>query len=333
MAKVTGLPVVNSSSYDGATALADAALMCHSIQKENKSQKLLVAKSVWPQYLEVLTSYMNGRQIEIEMINYDSNTGMLNLDELRSKIQRENPLGFLFQSPNAFGIIEDIEKVTAICHDAEVISVLSFNPLTIGLLKTPGELGVDIVTGEGQPLGMHLNAGGSSLGILSTHSKYRQYVPGRLIGKVKDIKGNLAYSLVFEEREQHMAREKANTNICSNQALNAIRAAIFLSYVGENGFRNLAMLNSQKAQYLMTNLLKLKGFELLFNGIIFNEFILKLPIAVETVIEKMLAKKIFAGINYEKVSGIENTLLVSVTEKLDKGNLDYYISTFKEILA
>ncbi|MDM8564526.1 aminomethyl-transferring glycine dehydrogenase subunit GcvPA [Candidatus Halobeggiatoa sp. HSG11] len=333
MAKITGLPIVSSSSYDGATALADAALMCDSIQKENKNQKLLVAKSIWPQYLEVLKTYMSGRKIEIEMIDYDIKTGMLNFDELRNQIQQENPVGFLFQSPNAFGIIEDIAKVTNICNNAKVISVLSFNPLTIGLLKTPGELGVDIVTGEGQPLGIHLNAGGSSLGILSTHSKYRQYIPGRLIGKVKDIKGNPAYSLVFENREQHVAREKANTNICSNQALNSIKSAIFLSYVGETGFRKLAMLNYEKTQYLMNNLLKLKDVELVFNGMVFNEFVIKFPISVKIIIEKMLSKKIFAGIEYKNISEIENTLLISVTEKLDKGDLDYYISSLKEILA
>ena len=266
LSKVTGLEVVNSSSYDGATAAADAAWVCCSINKNKKKKKVLVAESFWRDYREVLDTYMQNRGVEVETVAYDKITGRIDLFQLEHKLKTQEPAGFLFQSPNAFGVLEDTEQVAKLCREYEVISSLSFNPLMSGLFKTPGQMGVDIVTGEGQPFGIHLNAGGSSLGIFSTKKEYKKYVPGRLIGKVTDIRGNLAYSLVFEDREQHVAREKSTSNICSNQALNAIRAGVFLAYIGERGLKNLAAINAAKAEYLVKEICSLPNTRLAFSG-------------------------------------------------------------------
>lgn len=332
LSKVTGLDVVNSSSYDGATAAADAAWVCCTINKDKKKRKILVAESLWRDYREVLDTYMQNRDVEVETVAYDKTTGTIDLVQLEHKLKTQEPAGFLFQSPNAFGVLENTEQVAKLCREQEVISSLSFNPLMSGLFKTPGEMGVDIVTGEGQPFGIHLNGGGSSLGIFSTKKEYRKYVPGRLIGKVTDIRGNLAYSLVFEDREQHVAREKSTNNICSNQALNAIRAGIFLAYVGERGLKHLATINAAKAKYLVDEISSLPNTRLAFSGHYFNEFVVVFSLNVETIIRKLLKKKIFAGINYQKAFSIDNALLVSVTEKLSIDDMNTFVTELRAVL-
>lgn len=332
LSKVTGLDVVNSSSYDGATAAADAAWVCCTINKDKKKRKILVSESLWRDYREVIDTYMKNRDVEVETVAYDKITGTIDLVQLESQLKTQEPAGFLFQSPNAFGVLENIEQVARICREKGVISSLSFNPLISGLFITPGEMGVDIVTGEGQPFGIHLNGGGSSLGIFSTKKEYRKYVPGRLIGKVTDIRGNLAYSLVFEDREQHVAREQSTNNICSNQALNAIRAGMFLAYVGERGLKNLATINAAKAKYLADKICSLPDTRLAFSGHYFNEFVIVFPLDVETIITKLLDKKIFAGINYQKYFSINNSLLVTVTEKLSIDDMNTFVSELRTVL-
>lgn len=327
MSAITGLEVVNSSSYDGATAMADSAWVSCAIKNK---KCILVAENVWREYLEVLTTYMNNRNVEIVLVKFDELTGEIDYNDLAKKLNTKKASGFIFQSPNAFGVVEDIKRVSDLCKQADAISSVSINPIIHGILKTPGEQGVDIVTGEGQPLGMHLYAGGSSLGIFSTKKIYRKYVPGRLIGKVTDINGRAAYSLVFEDREQHVAREKATSNMCSNQALNAIRAGIYLAYVGEQGLTNIAKINADKAEYLLAKLVKIHGVKRRFSGIYFNEFVVSLPINTETVIAKMQNNKIFAGINYRGFFGLDNELLIAVTEKLSYEKLDDYAKCLEE---
>lgn len=329
MSKITGLEVVNSSSYDGATAMTDAAWVCCSIKN---TKKILVAGNIWKEYREVLNTYMLNRNIEITAVDFNNKTGEILYSDLEEKLKINGISGFIFQSPNAFGVMEDMRRISTVCDTHNVLSSVSINPMAQGLFESPGKHGVDIVTGEGQPLGMHLNAGGSSLGIFSTRKKFRKYVPGRLIGKVTDIKGNLAYSLVFEDREQHVAREKATSNICSNQALNAIRAGIYLSYTGEMGFQNIAKINAAKAEYLLNKLLQIKGVEQRFSGNYFNEFVISLPVDVSVALKKMREKKIFGGVNYKGMFCLDNELLVSVTEKLSKDNLESFVDALKGAL-
>jgi len=333
LAAVTGLPVVNGSCYDGATALADSAWACCLISGKHKQGELLVAESIWPHYRKVLDTYMDGRQIVRHGLAFDAKTGRIDIGALDAALAKHKPAGFLFQTPNALGIFEDVKAIAEICAKHGVISSCSFNPIAAGLVTPPGELGIDIVTCDGQPLGLSLSAGGPSVGVFATKKEYRKYVPGRLIGKVTDINGNLAYALVFEDREQHVARERATSNICSNQALNAIRAVIFLASIGENGLAKLAALNTRKAHYLAEALTKIPGVKLVYSGAFFNEFVVALPKPVAGIQKALLAEKIFVGIDYSGQFGLQHAMLVTATEVKSKADMDAYADALRKALA
>lgn len=332
ISKLTGHNVVNSSCYDGGTALADAAWMTCLIN-DSRDNVILVQDSIWPQYQEILDTYMTSRNVELVRVPFDQNTGQMDLLALEQLMINHNPSGILIQSPNAFGVLEKVEKIASMAKDNDVISALSFNPLLSGLIKTPGELGIDIVTGEGQPLGLSLNAGGPSLGIFSTRERYRKYTPGRLVGMVTDIHGELAYSLVFEDREQHVAREKATSNICSNQALNAIRAAIYLASLGEKGLGYIANENFLKGKKLKKDLCSIPGVSDVFSGLTFNEFVVQLNKPVKEVISKMLNKGFFGGIEVDQSFGLSDAMLIAVTEKNSDEDLKEYVDCLKEVLG
>ncbi|MFO0388307.1 MAG: aminomethyl-transferring glycine dehydrogenase subunit GcvPA [Alphaproteobacteria bacterium] len=333
LAVITGLPVVNGSCYDGATALADSAWACCLISGKHAQAELVVSAAIWPEYREVLDSYMDGRAVVRHTMPFDNKTGKIDVKKLDEMLAKIKPAGFLFQSPNAFGIVEDIEAIAKACARHGVISSCSFNPLAAGLFHSPGACGIDIVTCDGQPLGIPLSAGGPSLGVFATKREYRAYVPGRLIGKVTDINGNLAYALVYEDREQHVARERATSNICSNQALNALRAVMYLSSIGKHGLVKVATLNANKSHYLAEQLASIKGISLAFTGAFFNEFVIVLPKPAPEVLKQLEAKKIFGGIDYSGRFGLQHALLVCVTEKKTKADMDALASALREVLA
>jgi glycine dehydrogenase subunit 1 len=330
---ITGLPVVNGSCYDGATALADASWACCLISGKNSGAKLLASSSVWQNYRTVMDSYMQGRGVAVSEIAFDAKTGKIDILALDAALGAQKPAGFLFQSPNAFGIFEDVQKIADTCKKHGVVSVCSYNPLTSGIVTPAGLLGVDIVVCDGQVLGLPLSAGGPSLGVFATRKEYRKYVPGRLVGKVHDINGNLAYALVYEDREQHVAREKATSNICSNQALNALRAVIYLASVGEVGLSKIAALNTRKAHYLAVELSKINGVSLAFSGAFFNEFVISLPKPVLDLLAALRSKKIFAGIDYSGKFGLKNALLVTATEVKTKADMDEFVQQLKELVG
>ncbi len=332
LALITGLPVVNGSCYDGATAFADSAWACCLISGKH-AQGILVSDAIWPQYRAVLDSYMDGRAVVRHAMPFDTKTGKIDVKKLDDMLARLKPAGFLFQSPNAFGIVEDIEAIAKSCARHGVISSCSFNPLAAGILRSPGECGIDIVTCDGQPLGIPLSAGGPSLGVFATKKEYRAYVPGRLIGKVTDINGNLAYALVYEDREQHVARERATSNICSNQALNALRAVIYLSSLGRQGLARIANLNTRKAHYLAEKLAGVKGIELAFIGAFFNEFIITLPKSAVEILKQLEARNIFGGVDYSGRFGLQHAILVCATEKKTRADMDAFAAALKEVLA
>lgn len=323
---ITGLPVVNGSCYDGATAMADAAWIACLIT--TRREKILLSQTLWDQTKDVVKTYMDGRDIEIIPVKADAETGEIDQQDLQTKIKAHNPAGFLCQSPNAKGVLEPVEQIAKICRENNVVSILSFNPLTSGLHTPPGKLGIDIATCDGQVLGIPLSAGGPSLGVFATKQEYKKYVPGRLVGKVTDINGNLAYALVYEDREQHVARENATSNICSNQALNALRAVIYLTHVGERGLHNIAQLNHLKAKYLCDELLKISGITRTTNGSFFNEFEIRLPHPAQKIFDDLHQQNIFAGY----VTG-ENTLLIAVTETKSKQDLDLFVTSIKKTMG
>lgn len=321
---ITGCEVVNASVYDGATALAEAAFMV--IRKKAK-KRLLIDSGIWSQYQSVLRTYFLGQSINIEILNSDSVNGDIDLAKLRRIFERLQPDGFLFQHPNNLGILEDVSSISQICQEHDVISVLSYNPILSGIATPPAAMGIDIVSGNGQALGIPLRAGGSSLGFLGSKLAFKPYLPGRIIGK-----NDHGYTLIAEEREQHVAREKATSNICSNQALNAIRAAIFLSYMGESGLSSMASLSFNKAHYLCDALCQIPHVSLFKNGMFFNEFCLLSKKPIIKWQQALLRKGIFAGIDishrYQK-----NAILIAVTELKSKADLDYMIKESYEVLT
>jgi glycine dehydrogenase subunit 1 len=330
VSKIIGLETVNSSSYDGATALSEATWMMVSA---SKTPKILVAGNIWPEYLAVLKTYSYGRDVEIVMAPVDAKTGEVSKIELQNLLKTGGFAGLVIQSPNCNGVIEDIETIAKLCKQQNALLTVSFNPWLSGLLNPPGSLGADIVACEGQVFGLPLSAGGPSLGILAVRKELKRFMPGRIIGRVADIYGKPAYAMVYEDREQHVAREKATSNLCSNQALCAIRSVIYLTMLGETGFTELAQLNFQKAHYLADKLSQLKGVALPYGKRFFNEFLLQLPCDVEPLLDFMEKKKgIFAGINGKQL-GKPNHLLIAVTETKSQKDLDLFVEAMKEYLS
>lgn len=333
LAAITGLPVVNGSCYDGATALADAAWTCCLISGKGKDGEILASETLWRMHRDTVQSYMDGRGVKLHAHAVDTKTGRIDAKQLDEQLTALKPAGFLFQTPNALGVFEDVKAITEVCAKHGVVSVCSFNPICAGVIASPGELGADIVVCDGQPLGLPLSAGGPSLGVYATKREYRKYVPGRLIGKVTDINGNLAYALVYEDREQHVARERATSNICSNQALNALRAVTYLSCLGREGLRRIASLNMQKGHYLAEKLCAIRGVSQPFSSAFFNEFIIALPKPVAPVLAALERGGIFAGIDYSGQFGLDHALLVTATEVKSKAQMDALAAALGKVLA
>jgi glycine dehydrogenase subunit 1 len=301
-----------------------------------KKSRIAVAESLWTQTQQVLKTYGYGRNLEFIAISSDSQTGKLNLEQLNNAHGKGDLAGVILQSPNCYGVIEDLKAVTDLCKKHNALCTLSYNPWLSSLLKTPGDLGVDIVACEGQVFGLPLSSGGPSLGILATHKELRKFMPGRIIGRVADIYGQPAYAMVHEDREQHVAREKATSNLCSNQALCAIRSVVYLSTLGESGFQAVGDLNLKKSHYLADKLCALKGVSLRYKQPFFNEFLIQMPGKASQLLKFMESKNIFAGIDGATL-GItlgqtiqENCLLIAVTENKSKEDLDQYIAYFSE---
>ena len=226
----------------------------------------------------------------------------------------------------------DVGSLVAVAKRAGALLALSYNPWLSGLFTTPGELGVDLVSGEGQVFGLPLAAGGPSLGLLAVRRDLRQFMPGRIIGRVADIYGNPAYAMVYEDREQHVARERATSNLCSNQALNAIRSAVYLTLLGETGFSQVANLILRKTYYLIESLEKIPGVKLAFGNPVFNEFLLKVPVEVQGLLRHLETRQIFGGLDGAVVNR-PGHLLVAVTENKSRQDLDAFASHFREYVS
>ncbi|WP_437567697.1 aminomethyl-transferring glycine dehydrogenase subunit GcvPA [Sorangium sp. So ce542] len=320
---LTGLGIVNSSLYDGATAMAEAAWMACAATGR---RRVLASSRIWPEWKSVLELYMRGRGVEVAYVAMDPVSGRLDLRSLHESFIRPAAT-FILQTPNSLGILEDLPAAAALCRQHDALLNVSCYPMTLALLKPPGELGADIVTCEGQPLGLPLSAGGPSLGVLACAERLREFMPGRLVGEVRDIHGQPALALIMEWREQQVSREKATSNICSNQAHQAMRAAIYLAALGERGFRELAAQCAAKARYLHEKLLAIPGVEPAAAGPFFNEFALRLPCPVPVFLERMLDRRVFAGLE------MDGNLLVAVTEVRARAELDEAAALFAETIG
>ena len=320
--KLLGRECVNCSVYDGATALAEACwMMCSATGK----RRVVVAQAVWPEYQEILNTYLLPREVRVDYVLQDPMTGLADIVAMTSMLTDNDIAGVVLQSPNAFGVIEDVAALSNICEQRGVLIAVCVNPLLCGWLEAPGQLGADIVVCEGQPLGLPLSAGGPYIGIIACAKPLERYLPGRLVGRVHDLNGKLGYALVKEDREQHVARDKATSHICSNQALNAIRVAVYLACLGERNFMQVAEVNVANAVMLRDLLLSLPGITLLRTGMHFNEFAIELPMLATDFCARMKRLGIFAGVPMaESLVGHKRGLLIAVTEIKSTADLRGY---------
>ncbi|MFH1588670.1 MAG: aminomethyl-transferring glycine dehydrogenase subunit GcvPA [Candidatus Diapherotrites archaeon] len=324
ISELTGMDLANASVYDGASAVADAMMMAKNYSKK---KEVIIAKSLNPEYKKVVQTYAKANELIIHEINYEN--GLLSLTELKEKLN-ENTAIVIVQNPNFFGLIENLQEISDIAHEKNSLFAVAISePISFGLLEGPGNYGADIVIGEGQSFGIPMSFGGPGVGFLATNMKYVRMVPGRLSGKTIDLDGKQGFLLTLQAREQHIRREKSISNICSNQALIALNATIYLSTLGKNGLKELANLNLQKAHYAAEKINALNGFELVFNSPFFNEFVIKTQDS-KKVKEKLLEKKIIAGYELEQeFPEMKNCLLLTVTEMNSKKQIDEMINVLE----
>ena len=320
------MDVTNASMYDGATALAEAVLMAMNVT--GRSQ-VVVAGKLHPWNSSVLKTYLeaSGHNAVIQNVLQDGVGDVAALKELVT----ESVAAVVVQQPNFYGCLEDVEAIGAVAHAKGSLFVVSADPLSLGVLAAPGSYGADIAVGEGQPLGNPQSFGGPYLGIFAVKQPLVRKIPGRLVGMTKDRDGEDGFILTLQTREQHIRREKATSNICSNQALNALQAAVYLSLLGKEGLRQVAAQSAQKAHYLAEKIAALPGFSLKFLSPYFREFVVETPIPASVVVERMLEKKVFAG--YDLAAHGETGLLVAVTEKRTKEELDCFVENLGVIVV
>lgn len=327
---LTGMDIANTSMYDGASALAEAVLMAARITGKNET---LVSGGIHPFAEKTLRSYVSGGAnlvIRNLPLNLNGQTDFSYLGEISEK---SNFACLVVQTPNFYGIIEDLERVAAWAHDRKILFIISCNPISLGILKTPGELGADIAVGEGQPLGIPLSFGGPYFGFFAAKKEYVRQMPGRLVGETIDRSGQRAFCLTLSTREQHIRRYNATSNICTNQALCALRAAIYMTAMGADGICRVAQSSFDKAHYLADRIASLRTFRLAFSSPFFNEFLVKLTAGsgLARVKEKLLEAKILVGFGRSFSLKLEDdSFLVAVTEQRTRGEMDYLVRVLKE---
>ncbi|MBO8129311.1 MAG: aminomethyl-transferring glycine dehydrogenase subunit GcvPA [Peptococcaceae bacterium] len=318
--ELTGMDVANASMYDGATAVAEAAIMACRVTGR---KRVLVSEAVHPEYRQVLRTYARGLQLMVEEIA--AGDGRTSAGELE-KTMGQDVGCVIVQNPNFFGIVEDGPSLGEIIHRYKALYIVCADPISLGLLKAPGDYGADIVVGEAQGLGNSLNFGGPYVGFFATRKKYMRKMPGRIVGQTVDREGKRGFVLTIQAREQHIRREKATSNICSNEALCALAATIYLSCLGRQGLRQVAELCLQKARYAYERLTELEGVEPVFTGPFFKEFVIKTKRHPGEVNEYLLQHNIIGGLDlgrfYPRLSG---GMLFCVTEARSREDIDYLV--------
>ncbi|MEI8032074.1 MAG: aminomethyl-transferring glycine dehydrogenase subunit GcvPA [Chlorobiaceae bacterium] len=320
--RLYGMDVANASMYDGATALAEAVLMAMNVTGR---PNVVVAGKLHPFNSAVLKTYLEaaGHAAVIQNALEDGIGSLLGLKTLVD----EGVAAVVVQQPNFYGCLEEVEAIGQLAHEKGALFVVSADPLSLGVLADPGSYGADIAVGEGQPLGTPQSFGGPYLGIFSVKQALVRKIPGRLVGMTKDRDGEDGFILTLQTREQHIRREKATSNICSNQALNALQAAVYLSLLGKEGIGEVAAQSAIKAHYLAERIAALPGFSLKYSAPFFREFVVETPIAAGEVISRMLNKKVFAG--YDLAAHDETGLLIAVTEKRTMEELDVFVEELR----
>lgn len=325
--QLSGMDVSNASMYDGASAFAEAVLMARRI-KRGKDRHVLVSRTIHPEYRAVLKTYTQHLDLVIEEIPYDTSTGTMDLEALKTSL-RDDTFAVAVQSPNFFGVIEDWQAISKVLDGSSTVRIaVVIEALSLGLIRPPGEAGFDIFVGEGQSLGLPPNYGGPHLGLMATRQEYARKMPGRIAGVAYDHEGRRGFILTLVAREQHIRREKAMSNICTNQALCALAATVYLSLLGSRGLRELAELNTRRAHYLAQHLAQ-DLVELAFMGPFFNEFVLRGPDVADRH-ATLLKHNIAAGILLSRwYPELQNHLLLTVTEINTPAAIDLLIKSWR----
>lgn len=323
--ELTDMDVANSSMYDGMTSFAEACILAFSQTKKNK---IVVSKGLHYQALQVLHTYAKTRK-EFEVVEIDLDGTVTDLKKLEAAVD-DDTAAVAVQYPNFYGSIEDLEKIHSFIEDKKALFIVYANPLALGLLTPPGSFGADIVVGDTQPFGIPAQFGGPHCGYFATTKKLMRKVPGRLVGQTQDDEGNRGFVLTLQAREQHIRRDKATSNICSNQALNALASSIAMSALGKQGIYDIAVQNIEHANYAKQQFIK-KGFEVL-DGTSFNEFVVKFDKPIQQVNEELVKYNIIGGFDLGVVSDdFKNHMLIAVTELRTKDEIDTFVEKAGEL--
>ncbi|MAX17656.1 MAG: aminomethyl-transferring glycine dehydrogenase [Nitrospina sp.] len=325
---LTGMEIANASMYDGASALAEAVMMSNRI---NRRMDFLVSRGVHPEYQKVIETYTKGSNFRVKEIPFDEK-GRTDLSSIAENLT-ENTSAVVLQSPNFLGTVEEYDQLKEkLAENGTLLIVVVAEALSLGILESPGKHGADIVVGEGQSLGLPVSYGGPYVGFFATQKNYLRQMPGRLAGETLDQNGKRAYVLTLSTREQHIRRERATSNICTNQGLCALATAIFMSTLGKQGFREIAVLNLRKASYLKNRLANVQNFKIRFSSNIFNEFVLECPRPVEEVLNYLKKEGIIGGYALESYyPDLKNCMLICVTELNSRKEMDILIEKLQAL--
>ncbi len=324
--QLTGMEVANASLYDGSTAAAEAVLMAHRVTRRNR---FVIAGTLHPHYREVISAYTKNLGLKIDIAAHSEaatlDPGSLGIDNSTAAL--------VVQSPNFFGSIEDLQKLADVAHEAGALFIVAVTePMSFGVLKPPGACGADIVAGETQSFGIPLSYGGPYCGMFATLEKHVRQMPGRLVGEAYDEQGRRGYVLTLSTREQHIRREKATSNICTNQGLFALMATVYLATMGKRGVQEVARQNLQKAHYAASRISRLDGFDLQFASPFFNEFVVRTPRPADQVTERLLEQKMIGGVALGRYyPEMRDSLLVCVTETTRKSAIDNLVDALARI--
>ncbi|MGA9363647.1 MAG: aminomethyl-transferring glycine dehydrogenase subunit GcvPA [Bacteroidota bacterium] len=323
--RLTGMDAANASMYDGGSAVAEAALLAirHTDRKE-----LVIAGKVHPRYLEVVQTYTQGWEISLRQVPLSE--GRTDGKDVKEHVN-EKTAAVILQQPNFYGYLEDAEDIGKIAREAGALFIVSVDPISLGLLAPPGSYGADVVVGEGQSLGIPLSFGGPYLGIFALKAFLMRKMPGRLSGITVDSDGERGFTLTLQTREQHIRREKATSNICTNQGLMMLAACVYLSLMGKEGIRDVARLCLHKSHYLAQEITKIPGFKLKWSQPFFKEFVVETPVQPSTILERLSKKGILGGLDLSQYDKGVQGLLVAVTEKRTKEEMDRLLMELRAV--
>lgn len=327
IARLTGMDLANASVYDGATSLAEAALVACA---QKRKEKIIVPTTVHPEYRQVVHTYL--RHQDLEVVEVAAANGLASVDAVQDLID-DNTAAIVVQQPNFFGRLEDVHAFGRLAEENNVLFIaVVTDPLTLGVLEAPGAYGAHIAVGEGQSLGNPISFGGPHLGFFAAKDELVRRIPGRIAGATKDRDGETGYVLTLQTREQHIRRERATSNICTNQALNALTAAVYLTLLGKQGVQDVAHQSLQKAHYAQKAITRLPGFDAVWDGPFFHEFAVRTPVAPEELSKGLLERGIIGGLPLGRFyPELEDSMLFCVTEARTRAEIDALVAALEEL--